>query len=219
MSRAEQIEALKGGIGLYGKERDIAAAAELEKQKDARDLAVAKAQRDVAKPTDLTNFVNDYVAERTKAGDKRPTEALRVEGYQKYPGYEVRRQVAGMQADTAGGAQALTGSGQDITAQTAALNAWGRLMDSRTPEKKEFQSRQRQDKANAEKGTPTTLAEDYKKKWFETNTPGAKPASAAPKVAAPVAGPSALPAGARQIGTSGGKPVYQTPDGKQFIQN
>lgn len=29
--------------------------------------------------------------------------------------------------------------------------------------------------------------------------------------------PDGLPAGARQIGTSGGKPVYQTPDGKKFI--
>lgn len=29
--------------------------------------------------------------------------------------------------------------------------------------------------------------------------------------------PAGLPAGARQIGTSGGKPVYQTPDGKKFI--
>jgi hypothetical protein len=28
-----------------------------------------------------------------------------------------------------------------------------------------------------------------------------------------------LPAGAKQIGTSGGKPVYQTPDGKKFIKN
>lgn len=29
---------------------------------------------------------------------------------------------------------------------------------------------------------------------------------------------SGLPQGARQIGTSGGKPVYETPDGKRFIQ-
>ncbi len=35
--------------------------------------------------------------------------------------------------------------------------------------------------------------------------------------AAPKATLNALPAGARQIGTSGGKPVYQTPDGKRFI--
>jgi hypothetical protein len=27
----------------------------------------------------------------------------------------------------------------------------------------------------------------------------------------------ALPKGAKQIGTSGGKPVYETPDGKRFI--
>lgn len=33
----------------------------------------------------------------------------------------------------------------------------------------------------------------------------------------PSAAVSALPAGAKQIGTSGGKPVYQTPDGKKFI--
>ena len=33
------------------------------------------------------------------------------------------------------------------------------------------------------------------------------------------ANPGGLPPGAVQIGTSGGKPVYQTPDGKQFIAN
>lgn len=47
-----------------------------------------------------------------------------------------------------------------------------------------------------------------------------------PKPAAPAPAPtpkpaasavSSLPPGAKQIGTSGGKPVYQTPDGKRFI--
>lgn len=46
--------------------------------------------------------------------------------------------------------------------------------------------------------------------------------AAAPKTAAAAAtakpAVKALPAGAKQIGTSGGKPVYQTPDGKKFIQ-
>lgn len=37
---------------------------------------------------------------------------------------------------------------------------------------------------------------------------------AAPKPAAPV---SQLPPGSKQIGTSGGKPVYQTPDGQKFL--
>lgn len=54
--------------------------------------------------------------------------------------------------------------------------------------------------------------------------PAAAPASAAtgPKAdAKPETKPApvikALPPGARQIGTSGGKPVYETPDGKRFI--
>lgn len=42
--------------------------------------------------------------------------------------------------------------------------------------------------------------------------------SAPAKTAAP-AKLSTLPAGAKQIGTSGGRPVYQTPDGKKFIGN
>lgn len=43
-----------------------------------------------------------------------------------------------------------------------------------------------------------------------------KPADAAPS-AAPKARIDTLPAGAKQVGTSGGKPVYETPDGKRFI--
>lgn len=46
--------------------------------------------------------------------------------------------------------------------------------------------------------------------------------TAAPKTGdnpKPAATISALPKGATQIGTSGGKPVYQTPDGKKFIGN
>lgn len=34
----------------------------------------------------------------------------------------------------------------------------------------------------------------------------------------PAGSPAGLPPGSKQIGTSGGKPVYQTPDGKRFIQ-
>lgn len=51
--------------------------------------------------------------------------------------------------------------------------------------------------------------------------PGA-PATGKPAPAAtPKPGPavSALPSGSKQIGTSGGKPVYETPDGKRFIPN
>lgn len=44
---------------------------------------------------------------------------------------------------------------------------------------------------------------------------GAKPTAASPKSNA--GGVASLPAGSKQIGTAGGKPVYQTPDGKRFI--
>jgi hypothetical protein len=47
--------------------------------------------------------------------------------------------------------------------------------------------------------------------------PGAsKPAAAPAKAAGPAV--KALPAGAKQIGTYQGKPVFQTPDGKKFVQ-
>jgi hypothetical protein len=46
-------------------------------------------------------------------------------------------------------------------------------------------------------------------------TPPAAPAAIPPKPGA--SAPKGLPAGARQIGTSGGKPVYELPDGKRII--
>lgn len=81
--------------------------------------------------------------------------------------------------------------------------------------------------ADAPKGTtPASYAMDIATQQIEaatkklrTNEP-AKPAGApaAPAAAAKPASPAALPAGSKQVGTSGGKPVYETPDGKRFIQ-
>lgn len=50
-----------------------------------------------------------------------------------------------------------------------------------------------------------------------STAPASSPAqapAAAPKASSPI---GKLPEGARQIGTSGGKPVYQTPDGRRFV--
>jgi hypothetical protein len=58
---------------------------------------------------------------------------------------------------------------------------------------------------------------------LNSNFDDAPAAPANPAALAPAPKPAAskavnsLPAGAKQIGTSGGKPVYQTPDGKKFI--
>lgn len=58
------------------------------------------------------------------------------------------------------------------------------------------------------------------RKDFEARVATRKPQAAGSKTSdnKPAAA-AALPRGAVQIGTSGGKPVYQTPDGKKFIQN
>jgi len=200
MSRAEQLEALKGGVGLYGKEREIEAEekkAELQRQ---NALAVAKLQREGYKPTDLDNYIRNYVTNAINTGSTRSPEALALEATEKYPGFVVRRDIAGMQvgaqiagqnvqAGIAEGNQALTGAGQILNAQTAALNAWSKLMDSRNSTSKEFKSLEKQDKANAAQGKPSTLADDYRKKWFETYTPGAQPAPAAPKAPPPAPAP------------------------------
>lgn len=51
-------------------------------------------------------------------------------------------------------------------------------------------------------------------------TPAEKVASSLPEENIPTGGNiHALPQGAKQIGTSGGKPVFQTPDGKKFVQD
>lgn len=44
-------------------------------------------------------------------------------------------------------------------------------------------------------------------------------APAKPEPTKPTAAVPSLPAGAKKIGTSGGKAVYETPDGKRFIEN
>ena len=78
------------------KDKNDAAEFELKKAQalatlDAKTLRelMAKGQ---GKPTDLMNFVNDYVADAQKRGDTRPPETIKIEGYQKYPGYVVKQE-------------------------------------------------------------------------------------------------------------------------------
>lgn len=57
------------------------------------------------------------------------------------------------------------------------------------------------------------------RKNFEAQVATRKPQAAGAKTGDNKPVVAGLPKGAVQIGTSGGKPVYQTPDGKKFIQN
>ena len=119
----------------------------------------------------------------------------------------------------AGGNQAVTGAGQTLGAQTTGIKEWNDL-SPRDVAKKEFKAATKKDEENKAKGLDSDLAGAVRRKWIERNTPGAKPAPApAPKGAAPGARLNALPPGAVYAGTSGGKKVYKTPDGKQYIQD
>jgi hypothetical protein len=167
MSRAEQLAALTGGIGLYGKERDITAAADLEKLKQNRALAVAKAQAEAKNPTDLMNHVKAYVAAKQKLGSDKSVEELTLEGFETYPGYQipaaVRRDVAGWVANTAQDAQNLTGLGQEQQANIAALTSFDKSVGTRgTPEFVENRRLKNLDRDNLKKGTTSNLAEAYK---------------------------------------------------------
>lgn len=221
MARAEEIDALKGGLGLYGKERELTA--EAEKAELQRQNAIKVAELQMAhKPTDLINYVDAYLAERLKAGDKRSPEAIKIEGYNKFPGYVVRQEQIAANKAIAGGAQATQARGQDIGAAGVGIKEFNDL-SNRDPAKKAFKEATKKDQENKANGITSDLAGQVRREWIQANTPGAKPAPAAPpapppKGAAPAAGPSALPPGSRQVGTSGGKPVYETPDGKRFIQ-
>ena len=192
MSRAEQIEALKGGIGLYGKERELGAEADKAELQRKNALEVARMQM-ANKPTDLINFVNDYVTERQKAGDKRPPESIKIEGYQKYPGYVVRQEAIAANKAIAGGAQGVTTAGQQIQAQSTGIKEFNDL-DNRDPAKKAYRDASRLDKANAAKGIKSDLAGKVRRDWIQANTPGAAPAPAAPPP--PAAPKSTAPAGA-----------------------
>ena len=58
---------------------------------------------------------------------------------------------------------------------------------------------------------------DVTDEYGETKHISSREGTGTPPVAKSASIASGLPAGAKQIGTSGGKPVYQTPDGKRFI--
>jgi hypothetical protein len=217
MSRAEQLEALKGGVGLYGKERELEAEADKAERQRQNAIAVARLQM-AHKPTDLGTFINDYVRDEKQKGNPKTEEALRVEAYGKAPMLLIKQEQIAASKAIAGGAQALTGAGQALTAEATGIKEFNDLSD-RHPAKKEFKAAARRDAANKANGIITNEADTVMRNYINALTPGAKPAPAAPKAAAPAASPSALPPGSRQIGTSGGKPVYETPSGQRFIQN
>ena len=229
MSRAEQLEALKGGVGLYGKERELQAEAEKAELQRQNALKVAELQM-AHKPTDLINYVNADVDFHLKdPKNTKSVEQLKVEAYNKYPGYDVKRQVAGMVAGTGAGAQELTAEQLRQQAIDKATDNFTKALGNRKdPIAIESNRLKRLDAENRANGNPTNLQLEHRNNTISDNAALMMPSSQQrkivappppPPLAAPGAALNALPPGAVYGGTSGGKKVYQTPDGKHFIQN
>jgi hypothetical protein len=204
MSRAEQLEALKGGVGLYGKERELQA--EAEKAELQRQNAVKVAELQMAhKPTDLINYVNANVDFHLKdPKNTKSVEQLRVEAYNKYPGYVVKQEAIQASKDIAGGAQALTGSGQALTAEQLSQQAIDKATDNFTkalgnrkdPITIESNRLKRLDTENREKGNPTNLQLEHRNKTIREDANSMTPSSQQRKVVPPPAPTSNAPKGA-----------------------
>ena len=224
MSRAEQIEALKGGVNLYGTERQLEADATKAELQRANALEVARLQNQ-HRPTDLMNHVKAYVAAKRREGSTESEEALALKGFQTYPGYVVKENIAGLQARVQEGAQALTTEQLRQQATDIATDNFSKTLENRKdPITIESNRLKRLDAENRDKGTPTNLQLEHKNKIIKDNADSMMPSSqqrrvGVPPPVVPSSRLNALPPGAVYKGTSGGKKVYQTPDGKQYIQD
>jgi len=209
MSRAEQLEALKGGVGLYGTERGLQA--EAEKAELQRQNAVKVAELQMAhKPTDLINYVNANVDFHLKdPKNTKSVEQLRVEAYNKYPGYVVRQDIANTQAgaqragqnvqeNIAGGSQALTAQQLSQQAIDKATDNYSKALENRKdPITLESQRLKRLDDENRLKGNPTNLQLEHKNQTIRDDANSMTPSSQQRKVVPPPPAPkSTAPAGA-----------------------
>jgi hypothetical protein len=219
--RAEGIAALTGGVGMYEKEQERTS--ELAKEMAKREATIAAGH----KPTDMANFVTAYVKNaKDNPNNKLSDNALAIQGYKMYfaEGPKFAAPGIGAQMAIAGGQQAVQTAGQENTALTNAVNQFNGLKLT-DPIKREYRDLAKQDKANKDAGKPSNLAETYRADQINLMagrpiTPAARvappAAPAAPRVAPPAQ--SALPPGAKLIGTSGGKNVYELPNGNRIVE-
>jgi hypothetical protein len=194
MSRSEKIEALKGGMGLYGKELDRAA------QIDAANIAAGK-------QTDM-KFYADLKLAASKGDKEAAIKVAAIEQYLPLVGSAgVRAQAALTQAGIAGDKL----SSADFKAAKEYAEAQIGLGG---PKRGEYVKRQREDSKNAKAGNPTNLAGEFEDSLTSQflggldAQRGGAPSSPAPKptpTAAPAA--SGQPQGRFEVAAPNGK-VY-----------
>ena len=187
--RLEELEAIKGGMGLYGKEQERLAGADRTTDFMRRyNLMLPEIMQRLG-----TNNPDDpkVKAATVKAVDASIGMAGQRVGVQQ-EGVGVRATEAGTNIETA-----VTASDQKINDEynTRILMAQGE------PEKEKSLIAERDAKK-------ARRAAEIRRSGV-----GAAPTSGG----APTSAPTGLPAGAKQIGTSGGKPVFQLLDGSQVV--
>jgi len=218
ISRAEQLEALKGGVGLYGKERELQA--EAEKAELQRQNAVKVAQLQMAhKPTDLGTFINDYVRDEQQKGSPKTVEALRVEAYAKAPmllikqeiaNAQVGAQIAGqnVQAGIAGGAQELTAQQLSQQAIDKATDNFSKALGNRKdPITLESNRLKKLDDENRRQGNPTNLQLEHRNKTIRDDAASMTPSSQQRKVVVPPPPPPPPKGAAPSISSVQGAPA------------
>jgi hypothetical protein len=205
MSRAEQLEALKGGVGLYGKERELEAEADKAERQRQNAIAVARLQM-APKPTDLGTFINDYVRDEKQKGNPKTEEALRVEAYAKAPMLLIKQEIAGMQvgaqlagqnvqAGIAGGAQELTAQQLSQQAIDKATDNYSKALENRKdPIAIESKRLKRLDDENKKQGNPTNLQLEHRNQTIRDDAASMTPSSQQRKVVPPPSPPVATPA-------------------------
>ena len=247
-------EGSKSALQGYGEDLKAQRAAQLSDLKEAADLARTKRQEDlqdiaggaklyegsldreqrlaIAKDSQLgAKYADNYVAMRRQAGDNRPEETIRNEGFMKFfESYNYAGPRTASAAATAAGAQDVTSTGQNIRAEADATREWNDLKMS-DPRKREYNRLAAQDRKNKEAGNPTNLAEQYRiaetakmSPQASQNAPRPAPGASAPAPAArPTQTPIPMPATQAELKDG---VVYQTGRGparwdaakKQFFQ-
>jgi hypothetical protein len=186
-----------------------------------RESAENIAKLQAGKETNMKQFATDEIAAQ-EARLGRPltvaeTAKIRSDANKQYVTLTSALAARGLSAEAAVSGAGVREKGLNVDlydkSVTYADNAVNKL---RSPENTAYRDLQKQDKANKDKGNPTTLAQDYKDELAQIYRLKAEGKN--PKQSQPSAAPSNVPKGAKLIGTSNGKPVYELPDGTRVIQ-
>lgn len=187
-ARVEELEAIKGGMDLYGKEQERLARGDKDLRADKYVKRFVAASKFDPKLKDLPQEVLEQMGER---------EFLNLSG------------AALMRGEAAG-------RGVDVRAREADTNIEKAITDAYAKIDKAYNFKIQTAETKTEQ--KRLEAERDEKKADEARRLRRESAGAAPTSGgAPTSAPTGLPAGAKQIGTSGGKPVFELSDGSRVV--